>query len=69
MLAHLNVDHVKPICRGGSDTDDNKVLACEACNNYKGGFNCNSLKEAREYVSQRRDIAEAWFHKHVKLLD
>ncbi len=28
----LQVDHVEPFCRGGSDDDDNLVAACEACN-------------------------------------
>ena len=64
-LAHFNVDQIKPVSRGGPEADHNKVLACSACNNYKGGFDCNTLEEAREYVKQRRAIAEAnynqWF--------
>jgi len=47
-IAHFHVDHVKTICHNGTDADDNKVLACSSCNNYKGGFDCNALEEARE---------------------
>jgi 5-methylcytosine-specific restriction endonuclease McrA len=31
------VDHKKPISRGGSNSIDNLVLCCEACNITKGG--------------------------------
>lgn len=31
-----HIDHKKPLARGGSDTDDNLVLACKRCNLAKG---------------------------------
>jgi hypothetical protein len=31
----LQIDHVIPRAKGGSDTDDNLCLACELCNQYK----------------------------------
>ena len=31
-------DHVIPRCRGGSDQDDNLVLACQACNAARGAL-------------------------------
>lgn len=30
------VDHVIPLSRGGLDNDNNRVLACESCNNKRG---------------------------------
>ena len=30
------IDHMKPIARGGPDTEDNLVLACKRCNLAKG---------------------------------
>ncbi len=32
----LHVDHVVPLSRGGSDTEDNVVIACSSCNLSKG---------------------------------
>lgn len=34
-MGWLQIDHVTPISRGGSDTEDNLCLACELCNQYK----------------------------------
>lgn len=31
----LTVDHVVPLCRGGTNSVDNVVLACDECNNWK----------------------------------
>lgn len=31
-----HIDHKQPLARGGSDTDDNLVLACKRCNLAKG---------------------------------
>ena len=41
-------DFESSVSRGGSrDDDSNLVLACHACNSYKGNFDCNSFEEAR----------------------
>ena len=37
------VDHVIPLSRGGLDNDNNRVLACEPCNNKRG----NSMPEVK----------------------
>jgi len=63
--ANFNVDHIKPISKGGADTDENKVLACRACNLYKGSTDCNSIAEATQVVEKKRAQAEAWYNKHV----
>jgi 5-methylcytosine-specific restriction endonuclease McrA len=33
----LHIDHVVPMCRGGTSTVGNLVVACGACNVAKGG--------------------------------
>jgi hypothetical protein len=35
VLGQLQVDHVLPVARGGTDAEDNLCLACELCNQYK----------------------------------
>lgn len=69
-IANFNIDHIKPVSAGGKDEDSNLVLACRSCNLYKGKIDCNSLEEARAVVKSRREIAEAWYCKHVlKLME
>lgn len=63
--ANLNIDHVIPQKHGGTDDQSNKVVACRACNLYKGSERVSSLEEAREFVSMKRRQAEVWFRKHV----
>ena len=33
----LEIDHVTPLCKGGTDTEDNLITACMGCNRSKGG--------------------------------
>lgn len=35
IMGRLQIDHVHPSAKGGSDTDENLCLACELCNQYK----------------------------------
>lgn len=34
----LEIDHFRPRSRGGKDTMDNLVYACQTCNRFKGGY-------------------------------
>jgi len=68
-IANFNVDHIKPKSLGGTDDDDNLVLACRACNLYKGKFECNTIDDAIKVVNERKAIAEAWYRKHVLKLE
>ncbi len=36
VLGWLEIEHIVPSARGGSDEEDNLWLACRLCNNYKG---------------------------------
>jgi hypothetical protein len=35
VLGHLQIDHIRPVSRGGTDEDANLCLSCELCNQYK----------------------------------
>jgi 5-methylcytosine-specific restriction endonuclease McrA len=35
LMGILQVDHVQPVSKGGTDSEDNLCLACEFCNQYK----------------------------------
>jgi hypothetical protein len=36
ILGTLEIDHIVPVARGGSDDEDNLWLACRLCNAFKG---------------------------------
>lgn len=36
VLGTLEIDHIWPTARGGSDSEDNLWLSCRLCNSYKG---------------------------------
>jgi hypothetical protein len=42
------LDHLVPTEAGGPDTPENKVLACNVCNNLKGTFDPRSAAPARD---------------------
>jgi hypothetical protein len=35
VMGRLQIDHVLPLAKGGSDSEANLCLACELCNQYK----------------------------------
>ncbi len=35
VMGRLQTDHVYPLAKGGTDTEDNLCLACELCNQHK----------------------------------
>lgn len=51
-LKLLTVDHVVPLCRGGTNTWENMVTSCGACNNRKGSSTlaASGMKLARAPV-------------------
>lgn len=38
VMGRLQLDHIYPIARGGSDNEDNLCLACELCNQKTHGL-------------------------------
>jgi hypothetical protein len=35
VMGRLQIDHIQPTVKGGSDLEENLCLACELCNQYK----------------------------------
>jgi hypothetical protein len=48
-LGLLEIEHIVPTARGGSDAEDNLWLACRMCNNFKG-----TQTHGRDPVTGRR---------------
>ena len=52
-IAEVQIDHVIPQVRGGSDSPDNLVVSCSRCNNLKGSC-CYSCPEFRNSINATR---------------
>lgn len=63
-------DHIIPLSRGGSDTDDNKVFCCRRCNEKK---NCYPLTDFLNYNQDLIDkdsvMNNPVLKKHVEYVD
>jgi len=58
----LEIDHIIPRARGGSDAEDNLWLACRACNLFKGQqtYGCNPLTGQRVWLFHSRRQRWRW---------
>jgi 5-methylcytosine-specific restriction endonuclease McrA len=61
--SHLHLDHVVPRSAGGSDTADNLVLACRACNCTRKAM---TLTEWSRYVAATRNLHPATIARRVR---
>ena len=46
----LDIDHIQPKSKGGTDTDENKQLLCRTCNATKGNRTMTYLKERQAEI-------------------
>ncbi len=63
VMGILQVDHLKPIAKGGSDAEDNLCLACELCNQYKWTKTDGLDPESGEIVALFNPRQQKW-HDH-----
>jgi hypothetical protein len=57
----LQVDHVMPRAKGGSDAEDNLCLACELCNQYKWTKTEGLDPQTRETVALFNARQQKWY--------
>ena len=60
ILGRLQIDHVTPASRGGSNSEDNLCLACELCNQYKWTKTEGIDPETLEVVPLFHPRRQAW---------
>lgn len=63
------VDHVVPLCRGGTNDRTNLVLACSWCNGKKGEQTWEWLRLQPEFISRRVEVARAFVVPQEGYLD
>jgi len=74
----LEVDHVIPVSKGGSDQLTNLTLACHICNKHKGALSVveylttllkrTNIEAAATYVKVRKDCGEAYVTKEASIV-
>lgn len=61
VLARLEVEHILPLAKGGSDREENLWLACPICNRYKGAKTTGVDPETGEEVPLFNPRTQDWF--------
>lgn len=51
----MTIDHILPQSKGGKDTPENTVPACQLCNNQKAD---RSVEEFREFIADLQDVLD-----------
>ena len=52
-IKNMQIDHIKPVSRGGGDDADNLFPACRSCNHRKGGSDLESFRRQVEQFHTR----------------
>ena len=61
---HLEVHHIVPKCKGGSDEPENLITYCQRCHAKKHGFKHRENKRRRHTNRNRRKHKRRWYNKH-----
>lgn len=48
------IDHIYPLCMGGTNDRANLVASCERCNSIANGVGFRSITEKQQYIMSRR---------------
>jgi len=62
-MARLEIEHIIPISRGGSSTEDNLWLSCPLCNKAKGDRIVGTDAETAREVPLFNPRTQRW-HEH-----
>jgi hypothetical protein len=60
VMGRLQIDHIQPIAKGGSDDIENLCLACELCNQHKWTYTHGLDPETGEQVALYHPRQQQW---------
>lgn len=64
----LHVDHIKPVCDGGTNEIDNLITSCESCNLGKGANPLSNIPESLKEKTAKIAEAEEQIKGYKKIL-
>jgi len=64
----LEVDHIQPISKGGTNDKMNLVTACFDCNRGKSNVNLSSVPESLSCVVERKNLAHQQYKQYQKIV-
>lgn len=64
----LEVDHLRPQSKGGTDEPENLVTACKACNAMKGADVYADCDSAKAGVEKHRQATRDYWEKNIRHL-
>ncbi len=67
VMGKLEIEHIVPRARGGSDEESNLWLSCSLCNRYKGAQTESRDPETNEIVRLYNPRTDDW-HQHFAWL-
>lgn len=59
-MARLEIEHILPVAKGGSDDESNLWLACPLCNRYKGDKTAATDPETGQVTPLFNPRAQTW---------
>ncbi len=60
VMGRLQIDHVQPIAKGGSDAEDNLCLACELCNQHKWAKTHGMDPQTGQHIALFNPRRQSW---------
>lgn len=64
----LEIDHILPVCKKGTNDIDNLITACFDCNRGKGKNELASIPETLLYKIEKKKIAQEQYRAYLKLI-
>jgi hypothetical protein len=61
VMARLEIEHIIPIAKGGSNDESNLWLACPICNRYKSDKTTGTDAETGEIIKLFNPRIQVWF--------
>jgi 5-methylcytosine-specific restriction endonuclease McrA len=60
----LTVEHMVPLCLGGTNKDSNIALACAPCNRARGKIAWHQKQNSPEYLDMKKELARKHYEQY-----
>lgn len=64
----LEIDHLLPVCKKGTNDIDNLITACFDCNRGKGAIELSAIPESLSEKLEKKKIAQTQYKEYLRVL-